>query len=46
MMEKAARRSLKANEEVIFVGSLDGPADLVNFDKMVLISKDSYNKLK
>ena len=46
MMEKAARRSLKANEEVVFVGSLDGPADLVNFEKLVLISKDSYNKLK
>ena len=46
MMERTARRSLKANEEVNFVGSLDGPADLVNFDKMVLISKDSYEKLK
>jgi hypothetical protein len=46
MMEKAARRSFKANEEVDFVGSLDGPADLVNFDKLVLISKESYNTLK
>jgi len=42
MMEKAARRSLKANEEVDFVGSLDGPADLVNFDKLVFISKETY----
>jgi len=42
MMEKAARRSLKANEEVNFVGSLDGPADLVNFDRLVFISKEAY----
>jgi len=42
MMEKAARRSLKANEEVDIVGSLDGPADLVNFDKLVFISKEAY----
>ena len=36
------KRSFKANEAVAFSGSLDGPADMVNFDKLVFISKEEY----
>jgi len=39
-----SKKSFKATEEVELSGSLDGPADLINFDKLLLISKEEYNK--
>ena len=38
------RGPFKANMETELYGSLDGPADLVNFDKLVFISKEEYKK--
>ncbi len=38
------RGPFKANTKAKMYGSLDGPADLANFDKLVFISKDDYNK--
>ncbi|MFK5856840.1 MAG: hypothetical protein QM503_11960 [Bacteroidota bacterium] len=41
----ATKKPFKANIEVEIYGSLDGPADLVNFEKLVFVSKD-YNTPK
>ncbi len=40
------KRSFKANEEIELSGSVDGPADLVNFDKLLFVSKEVYEKRK
>lgn len=34
----------KADTETELYGSLNGPADMVNFEKLVFISKEDYNK--
>lgn len=40
------RGPFKADMVVDIHGSLDGPADLANFDKLVFVSKEEYNKQK
>ena len=40
------KKSFKEGEEIELSGSVDGPADLVNFDKLLLVSKEEYNKRK
>ena len=42
----ATQSPFKANMEAEIYGSLDGPADLANFEKFVFISKDDYDKMK
>jgi hypothetical protein len=38
------RGPFKADMKTELYGSLNGPADLVNFEKLVFISKEDYNK--
>lgn len=42
----ATQSPFKAGMEAEIYGSLDGPADMVNFAKFVFISKDEYDKMK
>jgi len=42
----ASRKPFKANMEVEMYGSLDGPADLTSFEKLVFVSKKNANKKK
>ncbi len=42
----ASRKPFKANMEVEMFGSLDGPADLTSFDKLVFMSKKDANRKK
>lgn len=41
-----SKKSFKEGEEIELSGSVDGPADLVNFNKLLLVSKEEYNKRK
>lgn len=41
-----SKKSFKEGEEIELSGSVDGPADLVNFDKLLFVSKEEYNKRK
>jgi hypothetical protein len=40
------KKSFKEGEEIELSGSVDGPADLVNFDKLLFVSKEEYKKRK
>ncbi len=42
----AGKKPFKANMEVEIYGSLDGPADLVNFEKLIFVAKDYKNTNK
>ncbi len=42
----ASRKPFKANMEVEMYGSLDGPADLTSFEKLVFVPKKDANKKK
>jgi len=46
MMNYNNRGPFKANMEVEMYGSLDGPADMVNFEKLVFVSPDEYEQNK
>ncbi|RKY90966.1 MAG: hypothetical protein DRQ01_08405 [Ignavibacteriae bacterium] len=46
MMNYNNRGPFKANMEVEMAGSLDGPADMVTFEKLVFVSKEEYEKQK
>ncbi len=46
MMNYNSRGPFKANMEVEMAGSLDGPADMVNFEKLVFVSLEEYEKQK
>ena len=46
VLMNATKKPFKANMEVEMYGSLDGPADLVNFEKLVFVSKDYKNPNK
>ncbi len=44
VMAPYGRGPFKANDEIEVHGSLDGPADMVDFVKLVFISKEDYSK--
>lgn len=46
MMNYNNRGPFKANMEVEMYGSLDGPADMINFEKIVFVSKEEYSNNK
>lgn len=46
MMNYNVRGPFTENMEVEAYGSLDGPADMVNFEKLVFISKEEYEQNK
>jgi len=46
MMNYNNRGPFKADMEVEMYGSLDGPADMVTFEKLVFVSKEEYEKVK
>ena len=46
VMMNSGRSPFKTGMEVEMYGSLDGPADLVDFDKLVFISEEEYKKNK
>jgi len=46
MMNYNVRGPFKANMEIEMAGSLDGPADMVNFEKLVFVSTEEYGKNK
>lgn len=46
MMNYNNRGPFKANMEVEMAGSLDGPGDMVNFEKLVFVSMEEYEKVK
>ncbi len=46
MMNYNVRGPFKANMDVEMAGSLDGPADMVTFEKLVFVSKEEYDKQK
>ncbi|MBV1923659.1 MAG: hypothetical protein KUG68_06510 [Flavobacteriaceae bacterium] len=39
-----SKKSFKEGEEIELSGSVDGPADLVNFEKLLFVTKEEYNK--
>lgn len=41
-----SKKSFKVGEEIELTGSVDGPADLVNFEKLLFVTKEEYNKRK
>lgn len=42
----ATQGPFKADMDVDIYGSVDGPADMLNFEKFVFISRDEYDKMK
>jgi hypothetical protein len=44
VMAPYSRGPFKTNDEIEVHGSLDGPADMVDFVKLVFISKEDYSK--